>query len=43
MYGYCAIRNIWHEGCGRERDIARGEAECYIIARDHTQSAIYYV
>ena len=24
-------------GCGREANIARGAAECYITTRDHTQ------
>ena len=38
--GPSGIRDLLHEGCGREDDIARGEAECYITPRDHTPSAI---
>ena len=35
-----ALWDLWHEGCGRVADTARGEAECCIAPRDHNPSAI---
>ena len=31
---------IWCEECGREPDIARGKAKCYIMAQTTNPSAI---
>ena len=34
MCTWSALWNLQHEGCGRERDKARAEGECFIITRD---------
>ena len=38
-----ALRDLWHEWCGRVADTSRGEAECCIMPQDHNPSALNLV
>ena len=41
MFVVSAICKIWHKKSGRETNIARGKAECYIWSQDHSFRAIF--